>query len=70
VISWLKLDDKPIEYSVLSLLTSMVMYGLLVRVVGAPSNFLIDAIAFFLGISLAAAIGGLVWAAEEDFTSK
>jgi len=70
MISWLKLDDKLVEYSVLSGLTSMVMYGLLMRIVGAPDNFLIDVIPFFSGISLAAAIGSLVWAAEEDFTSK
>jgi hypothetical protein len=47
----------------------MVTNGLLVRVVGAPSTFLVHAIAFLSGLSLTAAIGSALWASEKDFDS-
>jgi len=70
LISKLKLDDKPIEYTIISLLASMIMYGLLIRVVGAPNNFLITAIALLSGLSVATAIGSFFWAAGGDFANS
>ena len=66
MMTWLRLDEKPIEYGIVSLLASILMYGLLVRVVRAPDIFFIRAIAFLSGLSLAAAIGNVVWGLEED----
>jgi hypothetical protein len=70
MMTWLRFDDKPIEYGIVSLLASIVMYGLLILVIRAPDDFFIRAIAFLSGLSLAGAVGSVFWGVEEDSVPK
>jgi Flp pilus assembly pilin Flp len=56
-----KVTDTLIEYCAIFVLASVVMDGLLVRVVGAPNNFFSSMVAEFSGIAVSATVIGVFW---------
>ena len=59
-----------IEYIIISLLASLVMRGLLVRVIGAPDNLPICLVGLLCGISFAGLVGSFVCASDKSTEPK